>query len=169
MMKAHRRSGQATMEYVLVSATVMIPLTFAIIFTAELLWVWHSVVEFTRDGARYATTHCWQSDGQNVADYMKQHVPPMVDSSQITGGDAEISISYYSRDPESGTLVDFACDGGDCSSMCIPDAVTVRLKNYQFRYFVSYLGLPAVSIPDFYTTLPMESAGCDPEQGTCLP
>ena len=30
-----------------------------VIFVAEMLWVWHSVVDFTRDGARYAATHCW--------------------------------------------------------------------------------------------------------------
>jgi hypothetical protein len=165
----HRQSGQATMEYVLMCAGVIFPLTFAIIFTAELLWVWHSVVEFTRDGARYAATHCWQGDGQNVMDYMRAHVPPMVDMSQITGGEAELEIAYFSKDPASGQLVDFACDGGDCSTLCVPDAVRVRLRNYQFRYFMGYLGLPAVAIPDFYTTLPIESAGCDPEQGTCLP
>ena len=167
-MRAKSESGQATMEYVILSATVVLPLTFMIVFTAQLLWVWHSVVEFTREGARYATTHCWQSDTQNVVNYMQQHVPPMVDMNQIQGGEAEIEVTYFSRDPESGQLTDFNCDG-DCSTLCIPDAVTVRLKNYQFRQFMAYLGLPPVTIPDFYTTLPMESAGCDPEQGTCLP
>jgi hypothetical protein len=53
--------------------------------------------------------------------------------------------------------------------MCVPDAVTVRVTNYEFRKFMGYLGLPPVSVPDFYTTVPIESAGCDPEQGTCLP
>jgi hypothetical protein len=161
--------GQASLEYVLTASAVILPLTFAIIFTAQLLWVWHSVVEYTREGGRYATTHCWQGDGENVATYMKTHVPLMVDLDQFQNGEAQIELKYFSRDAESGQLVDFSCDGGDCSTMCVPDAVSVRITNYEFRKFVSYLGLPAVKIPDFYTILPMESAGCDPEQGSCLP
>jgi hypothetical protein len=161
--------GQATVEYVIVSAGIVLPVTFAIVFTAQLLWVWHSVVEFTRDGARYAATHCWQSDTQNVTDYMKQHVPPTVDMDQFQNGPAQITVSYFAKDPDTGQLVDFTCDGGDCSTMCVPDAVTVRVTNYEFRKFMGYLGLPPVSVPDFYTTVPIESAGCDPEQGTCLP
>jgi hypothetical protein len=31
------------------------------------------------------------------------------------------------------------------------------------------LGLPPVALPDFRTTLAMEGAGCNPEEGTCLP
>ncbi len=63
-------SGQTTVEYGLLYAGVILPLTFAIIFVAEMLWVWHSVVDFTRDGAQYAATHCWESNGQNVITYM---------------------------------------------------------------------------------------------------
>ena len=50
-------SGQTTVEYGLLYAGVILPLTFAIIFAAEMLWVWHSVVDFTRNGAQYAATH----------------------------------------------------------------------------------------------------------------
>jgi hypothetical protein len=53
--------GQATVEYAITFAALIMPLTGMIIFTAQLLWIWHSVVDFTRDGARYATTHCWNS------------------------------------------------------------------------------------------------------------
>ena len=40
---------------------ILRPLTFALIFTAQLLWIWHSVNDFTRQGAGYAATHCWES------------------------------------------------------------------------------------------------------------
>ena len=65
-MRRQRESGQATIEYAITFAGIILPLTFMIIFTAQLLWVWHSVVDFTRDGARYATTHCWQAGKDNV-------------------------------------------------------------------------------------------------------
>ena len=164
-----RARGQATVEFAILAAGVIFPVTFATIFAAEMLWVWHSVVEFTRDGARYAVTHCWQSGGENVLGYMRTHVPRMVDMDQFQSGEAEIAVSYFSRDPDSGQLTDFSCDGGDCSTACVPDAVSVRINNYQFRRFVAFLGLPPVILPGFLTSLPMQSAGCDPEQGTCLP
>jgi hypothetical protein len=125
-------------------------------------------VDFTREGARYATTHSWQAGGQNVVAYMRTRVPPMIDMDQFQNGAAQVVVEYFARDPEAGTLVEFTCDG-ECSTLCIPDVVRVRVQNYEFRRFLNYLGLPPVRIPDFATTLPVESAGCDPEQGTCLP
>lgn len=156
-------------EFALLYAGVILPLSFAIVFTAEILWIWHSVVDFTRDGARYAATHCWQPGGGNVSNYMRTHVPRMIDMDQFQNGQAEIAIDYFSRDPDTGSLTEFSCDSGECSAACIPDMVTVRVTNYEFRRFVSFLGLPPVPIPDFRTSAPIESAGCDPEQGTCLP
>jgi hypothetical protein len=34
---------------------------------------------------------------------------------------------------------------------------------------MAFLGLPPVSLPNFQTSLPVESAGCDAESGTCTP
>jgi hypothetical protein len=163
------RRGQATVEYAITFAAIIMPLTAAMIFTAQLLWIWHSVVDFTRDGARYATTHCWQASGDNVISYMRTHVPAMIDGDQFQQGGAELAIEYFSRSAETGALESFACEGGECNAACVPDAVTVRVRNYEFRRFVSYLGLPPIPLPDFHTSLPMESAGCNPEQSECLP
>src|SRR3954467_1329633 len=104
--------GQATIEFVITQLVIVIPLTFAIVFAAEMLWVWHSVVDFTRDGARYATTHCWSAGGDNVQQYMRTHVPRMIDMDQFQQGQAELAVTYYTRDPETGSLVDFTCDSG---------------------------------------------------------
>lgn len=169
MDRRNGQLGQSTLEYALVFAGVIAPLTFAIIFTAELLWVWHSTVDFTRDGARYAATHCWQASQDNVTGYMRSHVPPMIDQDQFQTGQADINVRYFSRDPATGTLTDFSCDGGECSTDCIPDAVTVSVRNYEFRRFMNSLGLPPVQMPDFRTSVAMEGAGCDPDQNTCLP
>ena len=168
MRKHADRRGQALVEFALAWGSIILPLTFAIIFTSQLLWIWHSVADFTRDGARYAATHCWQGDGSNVIDYMKANIPLMPDQNQFQNGPAQISVSYFSRDPDSGDLVPFSC-AGDCSTTCIPDVVTVAVTGYQFSSFVTTLGIPPINIPDFHTSVPMESAGCDPEQGVCLP
>ncbi|MBI4875819.1 MAG: pilus assembly protein, partial [Acidobacteria bacterium] len=163
--------GQQTLEYVIVYAGVLMPVTFAIIFTALVLWVWHSVIDFARDGAHYAATHCWQAAADNVIEYMHNHVPFTIDRGQFqTAGTDVIQIQYFSRDSESGNLVEFACDQGECSTGCVPDVVTVRIQGYEYRHaFLTSLGLPPIAIPDFRTSLAIESAGCDPEQGACFP
>ncbi len=165
---SERRKGQALLEFALVYAGVVVPLTFGIIFLSQMLWVWHSVVELNRDVARYAATHCFQSDTQNVIAYMQTHVPRMVDRQQFQQGQATLLVQYLARDPDSGQLTPFTCDS-DCSVDCVPDAVTVSIGDYQFRHFFTFLKLPPITIPPFTTSLPIESAGCDPQQGNCLP
>ena len=167
-MRRRNNSGQATVEYALIYAGAILPLSFMVIFVAEMLWVWHSVADFTRDGARYAATHCWQGDASNVQAYMTSHVPRMIDMDQFQNGSAGITVQYFSRDPDTGNLTDFSCDGGECSSECIPDAVTVSVTSYQFTRFSGFFRLPAVSLPDFHASTAMGGAGCD-ETGTCLP
>jgi len=166
-----RRSGQALSEFALLYAGVTLPLTFMIVFVSEMLWVWHSVADFTRDGAQYAATHCWMSDASNVlppSGYMGTHVPPMIDMNQFQNGVAGIQVQYLQADLTTGTLAPFTCGAGDCNAGCVPDAVSVSITNCQFTRFSSFFKLPAVTIPPFTTSLPMESAGCD-ESGNCLP
>ena len=161
--------GQAALEYIIVAGGVVLPMTFMIIFTAQLLWTWHSVVEWTRDGARYAATHCFQNGGENVRTYMRTHVPVNLDQLEFQAGGATIEVNYFQRDVDTGTLTEFNCSGGDCSTECVPDAVTIRITGYEFRAFMASLGLPPVALPNFQTSLPIESSGCDAELGTCTP
>jgi hypothetical protein len=165
-----RRGGQATIEFALLYTAAILPLTFMAIFVSEMLWVWHSVVDFTRDGANYAATHCWMGDGSNVNLYMTTHVPRMIDMEKFQNGKAGIQISYFSLDPATGQLAPFICaSGADCSANCIPDAVTVSVTSYQFTHGLeTFFKLPGVTIPPFATSMPMASAGCD-ESGNCLP
>lgn len=167
MSRRRRQSGQALTEFALLYAGVALPLTFMIIVIAQMLWIWHSVVDFTRDGARYAATHCYVGDGSNVVSYMEAHAPAMIDQNQFQSGAAGISVQYYTENPD-GSLSAFSGCGAVCSANCIPDAVSVGITNYQYLRFSSFFGLPAVSIPPFTTTIPMESAGCD-ESGNCVP
>ncbi len=164
------RSGQATIEFALMYGAVILPLTFMVISISQILWVWHSVVDFTRDGATYATTHCWMGDGSNVQTYMSTHVPRMIDMDKFQTGAAGVQVDYFSRDPATGQLSPFNCaSGAECSTNCIPDAVTVSVTSYQFtRGLATFFKLPPVTIPPFATSLPMQSAGCD-EAGNCLP
>lgn len=164
-----RNAGQMTVEFALTYGLVLLPVTLGLIFLAQMLWVWHSVNELTRRGASYAATHCWQSSAANVLEFMRANIPPTVNQDQFRNGPAQITVSYYARNPDIvGQLNAFQCDG-DCSSGCVPDLVSVSVSGYEYRAFLVSLGLPPVALPDFRTSLPMESAGCDPEQGICTP
>jgi hypothetical protein len=154
-----RRSGQAATEFAVLCAGVVLPLTFMTIFVAEALWIWHSIVDFTRDGARYAVTHyCQATDGSNVVTYMRSHVPPMVDRAQFQpGGAATIQVQYLNSAGQPFSQ-------SDCGD-CVPDGVGVGVGNYQFGRLAGYLKLPPITLPAFTTNLPMESAGLDPTLG----
>lgn len=169
-MRCSSRSarGQTTMEYMVLLIFVALPLTFGLIALCQMLWIWHSVADWTRDTAQYASTHCWYASGENVANWMREHTPMMFDQATFRNGGADLEIKYYYRNPDSGAIEDFSCDA-ECSTGCIPDLVSVRVRNYEFRSFLSYLGLPPVAMPDLGATTSMESAGCDPEQAVCLP
>jgi hypothetical protein len=158
-----RRSGQALTEFAILYGGVILPLTFMTIFVAEMLWVWHSVADFTRDGARYAATHCWTADGSNVRGYMTSHVPPMIDQNLFQDGTAVINVEYFSD----GGVTPF--DGNSCAGVCVPDSVTVSIANYQFLRFAAFMKLPPVTIPPFTTNIPMESAGFQDASGVCVP
>ena len=163
-----RSRGQTSVEFIIAWGTLVLPMTLAIIFTCSVLWTWHGVNEYTRQGADYAATHCWQSTATNVLDYMRTNVPPVINQEQFRSGPAEISVAYFGKDAATGQLIEFQCDT-ECSPNCIPDAVTIRVRGVEYRGFFTSLGLPPIVMPDFATSLPMESAGCDPEQGSCLP
>ena len=165
----HRRRGQAAFEFALMYGAIILPLTFGIVYVAEMYWVWHSMVEFTRDGARYAATHCYTADAENVIGYMQANVPVNIDQSQFKpGGSALITVQYLQLDPTTGILAPVACEG-DCGSDCVPDAVTVSVTNYEFTRFVTYLHLPPVVLPPFPTSMPVSSSGCNGDNGavTC--
>ena len=161
MRRRRSRSGNATIEFAVMYAGVILPLTFMLVFVSEMLWIWHSVCDFTRDGARYAATNCWMADSSNVIGYMQANVPPMIDQNEFQNGTASIGVSYFQQDPTTGALLPFSCLSAECSAGCVPDAVSVSITNYQFTRFSSYFKLPPVTIPPFTFSLPMESAGLD--------
>ena len=163
MTRRSRQSGQAITEFALIYSAVIVPLTFMIIFVAEQLWIWHSVADFTREGARYASTHCWVSDGSNVISYMETNTPAMIDQQQFQSGQAGITVQYFSD----GGVTPFS--GDTCGGICVPATVSVSVANYQFLRFAAFLKLPPVTIPPFTTTVPMESAGFQDASGACIP
>jgi hypothetical protein len=161
---SRRARGQALIEFAVMYSAVVLPMTFMVIFVAEMLWIWHGVGEFTRDGARFAATHCYQADSSNVIAYMQSHVPPVIDQAQFQNGQVTIQVQYFSSAAD-GSLTAFA-QPPECGD-CLPDSVSVSVANYQFTRLAGFLRLPPVTMPSFTTNLPMESAGFQDASGVC--
>jgi len=166
--EARRTTGQAAVEFALLSTAVILPLTFMVVFVAEMLWIWHSVVDFTRAGAQFAATHCWEPDnsGSNVINWMQTHVPPMIDMQQFQNNAAGMQVQYFTQASDGSLTPLSSCsDGG---AICEPDVVSVSVTSYQFTRFSSFLKLGNVQMPPFTTTIPMESGGYQDATGTCV-
>jgi hypothetical protein len=156
------------LEFALLYSAVILPLTFMIVFVAEMLWTWHSVVDFTRAGAQFAATHCWEADGSgsNVIGWMQNHVPLMIDRDQFQSNSAGMQVQYFSQAAD-GTLTPLSscADGG---AICEPDVVSISVTSYQFTRFSAFFKLGSVRMPPFTTTIPMESGGYQDATGACV-
>ncbi len=160
--------GQATVELALVLALLLLPLTLGLIAFGEIAWTYHSLATLTRQGARYASTQCWQdSSGSNVVSWMQANAPPFPDRPLLATGEVQILVTYWTHDAVTRESVAFSC-AGSCAE-CVPDSVTVSISGYQFTRFLSTLGFPPLQVPEFSTTVEMESAGTGLETAMSSP
>ena len=162
--------GQATVEMALVMIAGVIPLTLGLFTFTEIAWTYHALVTLTREGARYAATHCWRDDGSNVITWMQANAPPFPDRPQLASGGIQIQVRYWMHDPVNHESAQFSCSAASaCSAECVPDSVTVSISGYEFNHFLTLLGLPALQVPPFSTTVEIEGAGANPETGVSAP
>ena len=161
--------GQATVEMALALVAAIIPITFALIAFTEIAWTYHALATVTRQGARYAATHCWQDEGgSNVTNWMQANAPPFPDRRLLVSGGVQIQVNYWTHDPDTHQSIPFTCGGG-CSPDCVPDSVTVSIIGYQFNHFFPLLGLQPLQVPPFSTTVAIESGGGNPETAVSSP
>ena len=157
------------MEMALALVAGIIPLTLGLLAFTELAWTYHALATLTRQGARYAATHCWLDDsGSNVSTWIQANAPAFPDRLQLATGGVQIQVSYWTHDTTTHESVPFSCAGG-CSPDCVPDSVTVSISGYQYNHFLTMLGLQPLQVPPFSTTVEIQSAGGDPETAISAP
>ena len=162
--------GQATVETALIMMTVMLPLIFGVVALADVAWTYHALVTLTRQGARYAATHCFEDDsGSNVVSWMQANSPPFLDRPQLVGGTVQILVNYWSHDVVNQVSNPYSGCVSTCTPACVPDSVTVSISGYQLRHLLPLLGLQPLQVPGFATTVEIQSAGGDPETGIAAP
>lgn len=164
-----KRRGQANVEFALVLVAGLLPLSLGLIAFAELAWTYHSLATLTRQGARYAATHCWVDDaGSNVVTWMASNSPPFLDRARLLDGGVQIEVNYWAHDLATHQTTQFSC-ADSCAAACAPDSVTVSIRGYQFAHILPTLGFSPLTVPAFSTTLSMESTGANQEGGIPAP
>lgn len=147
-----RQQGLATVEFSIIGLLMMI-VFFAVLEFGRLVWMWNTLSEATRRGARAAVV-CPVNDpaSANIAVF---NAPDDNSANPVLVGlsQANVTVDYLDS---SGTPTTVFADIRD---------VRVRITGYTFNLLVPILGA-TLSAPDFVTTLPRESLGIIPGVAT---
>jgi Flp pilus assembly protein TadG len=150
-IKTRRQRGTTTVEFAIV-ATVLFTVLFGVIEVGRALFVWNTLTEATRRGARVAAV-C-PVNHASVARVAVFGEPLAGDASPILSNlrTANVQVDYLD---ETGT-----------STAIFEDIryVRVGITNYQHRLIIPFL-TTTITAPPFTTTLPAESLGIIPELG----
>jgi Flp pilus assembly protein TadG len=140
----NRQSGATTVEFAL---ALIIFLTFFLGITdfARMLWTWNAANEATRFGARIAVV-CKQSSSAFILSKMQTFLP------QLTA--TNLQIKWY----DSTGTVSVSCDSTSCAGV----SVSITGLNYQWLSPIGFANLAAIPMPAFFTYLPREIMGQDP-------
>ena len=146
-----RQSGTTMVEFAIVGLLLFVTL-FGVIEFARAVFVWNTMTEATRRGARVAAV-C-PVNHANVAQYTIFGTPGSGAQSPIMPNLTTANVVTRYLDANGGDTVNY------------PDIryVQVSLQNYTHRLIIP-APLPAMQLPPFTTTLPAESLGYNPDTG----
>jgi Flp pilus assembly protein TadG len=141
-----RQRGLTTVEFAIVGAVALLVLILCIEI-ARALFVWNTITEATRRGARVAV------------------VSPMND---VAIANAVLAFSAYLSDFSAANITVTYRDAAWATTTVSAEVafVTVAITGYTHQFLVPAfvtLGPTAVLMPPFTTTLPAESLGFDPD------
>lgn len=144
--------GLTTVEFAVVGAVAILVL-IGVIEIARMLFVWNTIGEVTRRGARLAVV-CPVGDAAIVAEALMNR----------SGGDpvlngltaANVDVSY--RDAA----------GAPTAVFDLIEYVRVEITGYAHTLLIPFVPLGPVTLPAFSTTLPIESLGLIPEDDTFI-
>lgn len=146
-----RQAGVTTVEFTIIGFVLFLTI-FALIETGRLLWVWESLTEATRRGARVATV-C-PVDHPAIANVAVFNNPSSSGASAILHGltTGNVAVSYLNN------------SGAAETNWCDIEYVRVEITGYVHNFVVPMVGT-FLNAPDFETTLPIESLGLVPGVG----
>lgn len=148
----NRQRGVTTVEAAIVGA-VALTVLFGVIEIGRALFVWNTLAEATRRGARVAAV-CPMNhlSIKRVAILSRPDGP---DTSPAVPGlsTANVAVEYLQD------------DGSTATSYSQTHYVRVSITGYAYTLFIPFI-MPTITAPPFSTTLPSESLGYVPDTGT---
>jgi Flp pilus assembly protein TadG len=138
-MRHGRQAGSALAEMAIVIGLFLMVL-FGVIEIARALYVWNTLTEVTRRGARVAAV-CHPVDHPALIKNVATDILPGL-------GAGNVAVTYYGQDGTAVAATDF---------MAIR-YVRVEITGYSHSFMVPYLDR-VLTPPPFQTTLPRESLG----------
>lgn len=149
-MRRHQ-AGITTVEFAIVGFVLFLTI-FCLIETGRLLWVWESLTEATRRGARVAAV-C-PVNHPAIANVTVFNNPNNSGASAIIDGlnTDQVTVSYL------------GLDGTPEANWCEIEYVRVGINGYVHNFVVPMVG-SFINAPAFETTLPIESLGLVPGVG----
>lgn len=147
------QQGLATVEFAIVG-TALFLILFGALEVSRALFVWNTITEATRRGARVAAICPYNHAAiKNIAIFNTPggNAPSTILPGLTVGN---VTVSYYKTD---GTA---AANEGETAY------VAVAISGYQYTFHIPLMSLAPITLPPFTTTLPAESLGYNPTTNT---
>lgn len=158
--RTHRQAGLATVEFAIV-ATTFFMILFGVLEVSRALFVWNTITEATRRGARVAAV-CDPADPAQIK--QKAIMSTGGGTSVLNGLTAgNVTVSYFDAvDTDDDGLDDTWTGTGGAFPI---DFVRVEISGYTHTLLIPFL-MQTITVPPFSTTLPAESLGWNPDTDT---
>lgn len=146
-----RERGTTTVEFAIIGALAMVVL-FGVIEVGRMLFVWNTITEATRRGARIAAVCPINSPVVAQVTIFGTPGEKSTASPVLNGlSTANVKVEYI-----------YAADGSLTLDYMKAELVRVSIINYQHTLLIPFF-VQTLSVPAFSTTLPTESLGYIPD------
>lgn len=146
---SENEKGQSLVEMALV-CLIFFFLLFGIVEFGRALWTYNTIVQSTREAARWAVVNVQStSDSTDIGrtrNIVIYGYPDVTSGTPLLPGLATATINVLIQPLQS-----------DASGTPITEQISVRVSNYQFQFLIPIA--PAITLPAFETTLYTESKG----------
>ncbi|MGH8657510.1 MAG: TadE/TadG family type IV pilus assembly protein [Gammaproteobacteria bacterium] len=151
------QKGLTTVEFAIIAASLIIVL-FGVIEVSRALFVWNTIGEATRRGARVAEV-CPVNHGAIKRLAVFGSGWGSATASPVLSGlsTSNVTVQYLNA---SGTVL-----ADPAASFSAIQYVRVSINNYQHTMIIPFI-MPTLNVPPFATTVPVESLGYLPDTAT---
>lgn len=156
LRKSNKGERGATLIEFAIAATVFLTILFSVIEFSRLYWIHNALRDAARRGTRYATIR--KNDAAGIAAV----------KNMVVYGDPNANPATATPVAPGLTINNVNVQYQNYNGILLSSRATVTITNYQFQFYIPWLS-SAITMPNYRTSLPGESAGfipCDIPSGT---